>query len=151
MKRFSNYASWLLGVIDSSGIVRDRSAVARVQKGRRRGWIMAPTDSGFAKSSAPAMGLIFLDGAFLRFQEHVMINRDASISRLGYSYHYQRPDGYYFRFDKLEQPVAYPAKRLIEPQRHLHVAQSAPRFPTHSTNLAEVLVLIKWNFYRTSI
>ncbi len=151
MKHFSDYASWLLGVIDSSGIVRDRSAVARVQKGRMRGWIMAPADGGFAKPGAPAMGLIFLDGAFLRFQEHVVMNRDASISRLSYSYHYQRPDGYYFRYDKLEHPFADPAKHIIEPQRHLHVAQSAPRFPTHSTNLTEVLDLIKWNFYRSSI
>ena len=87
MKHFSDYASWLLGVIDKSGIVRDRSSVVRVQKGRRRGLIMAPAESGFAKPGAPAMGLIFLDGAFLRFQEYVVMKRDNSISRLHYSYH----------------------------------------------------------------
>ena len=42
-------------------------------------------------------------------------------------------------------------KRIVEPQRHLHVAQSAPRFPTHATNLAEVLDVIQWNFYSTSM
>ena len=48
---------------------------------------MAPAESGFAKPGAPAMGLIFLDGAFLRFQEYVVMKRDNSISRLHYSYH----------------------------------------------------------------
>jgi len=108
---------------------------------------MAPADSGFAKAGAPAMGLIFLDGAFLRFQEYLVMKRDNSISRLHYSYHYQRLDGYYFRFDKLEQPFTDSVKRIVEPQRHLHVARSAPRFPTHATNLVELLDLIKYNFY----
>ncbi len=40
-----------------------------------------------------------------------------------------------------------PVKAIIEPQCHLHVAQEAPRFSTHTTNLGEILNLIKHNFY----
>ena len=147
MKHFSDYVSWLLGVIDSSGIVRDRSMVARVQHSRRAGLIMAPRESGFAKPGMAPIGLIFIDDSFLRFQEYVVIQNDGSVLRRFYTYHYQRPDGYYFRYDKLERPFDDPVKRILEPQRHLQVAQPAPRFPTHSTNLSEVLALIKHNFY----
>lgn len=147
MKYFSDYMSWLLGIIDTSGIVRDRSTVTRIQDSRQTGLVMAPRESGFAKPSVPPIGLVFIDDAFLRFQEYVAIQSDGSILRQYYTYHYQRPDGYYFRYDKLERPFNDPIQRILEPQRHLQVAQTAPRFPTHSTNLAELLTLIKHNFY----
>jgi len=147
MKQFSTYVSWLLGVIDTSNIVRDRSTVARVQHSRQEGLVFAPRESGFARPGASPIGLIFIDGSFLRFQEYVIIRADGMVLRPFYSYHYQRPDGYYFRYDKLRRPVDLPVKRILEPQRHVQVARPAPRFPTHSTHLAELLDLIKYNFY----
>lgn len=147
MKYFSDYVSWLLGIIDTAGIVRDRSMVARVQHSRHAGLVVAPKESGLAKPGTPPIGLVFIDDAFLRFQEYVIIQSDGSITRQFYTYHYQRPDGYYFRYDKLKQPFDDPTKQILEPQRHLQVAQPAPRFPTHSTNLTELLALIKHNFY----
>ncbi len=147
MKHFSDYVSWLLGVIDISGIVHDRSTIARIQHSRRAGLVMAPRESGLAKPGMPPIGLIFIDDAFLRFQEYVIIQNEGSILRASYTYHYQRPDGYYFRYDKLKHPFANPVGRILEPQHHLHAAQPAPRLPTHSTNLAELLALIKHNFY----
>lgn len=147
MTTFSRYYSWLLGLIDKSGIVRDRSTVARRQTSKFAGRILAPEEDGFARPGTPPAGLIFLDGAYLRFLEEIVISPDGDVQRLVYSYHYQRPDGYYFRYDKLEHPIDDPVKRILEPQRHLQVAQPTPRFPTLSTNLAELLALIKHNFY----
>ena len=127
VRRFSNYVTWLLGVMDTSGIVKDRSQVSRLQLNRREGEVMAPKITGMAKSGVAPMGIIFEDDSFLRFIEKVRIELDGSVTLKSYSYHYQRPDGYYFRFDKLEQPFADSSKRIIEPQRHLHVAQLTPR------------------------
>ena len=150
-KSFSQYVSWVLGIIDSSGIVSDRSQFARIRSSRSAGILMAPARSGFARSGSEPIGLIFIDGAFLRFIEQVVIRDDGAVIREMYSYHYQRPDGYFFRYDKLIRPLDEPIQRVLEPQRHLHVGQSSPRFPTHSTNLEEVLGLIKHNFYSSSM
>jgi len=51
------------------------------------------------------------------------------------------------RSETLFRVLDDPAKAIIEPQCHLHVAQDVPRFKTHTTNLAEILDLIKHNFY----
>ena len=147
MRSFSEYYSWLLGVIDRSGIVRDRSGMAKRPTGKFTGHIFAPTERGFAKPGASPMGLIFVDGAYMRFRENVRIGRRGGVERLAYSYHYQRPDGYYFRYDLRERPFENPIKCIIEPQRHVQVAQPAPRLPTHSTNLTELMDIIKYNFY----
>ncbi len=147
MRTFSHYFSWLLGVIDTSGIVRDRVSLTRQRVKKLEGYVMSPHKGGFAKPGAPPSGLIFIDGAFLRFQEHVVIHRNGIVEHVSYTYHYQRPDGYYFRYDKREHPFDDPVKRILEPQQHIQVSHPAPRFPTHSTNLRELLTLIKYNFY----
>lgn len=147
MKHFSEYFRWVLGVIDKSGIVQDRSSLFREHVKRTEGIVRAPKVGGFAKPGAPLAGLLFVDGAVLRFEERITIERDGTIRHVFYSYHYQRPSGWYFRYDKLESPFEGLTKAIIEPQCHLHVAQDAPRFNTHTTNLAEVLNLIKHNFY----
>ncbi|GEM_PF-904712 len=152
MKNFSDYKSWLLGQIDELGkgkiyklgIVRDRSALCFSQKNRDEGLVMAPREGGFAKPGTLPDGLIFVDGSFLRFRERIVIKKDGSIEWVFYNYHYQRPDDYFFRYDKLPQPHDNPIK---EPQQHLHAVREEPRFPTHSTNLVELLDLIKCNFY----
>ncbi|HEY86176.1 MAG TPA: hypothetical protein G4N96_13815 [Chloroflexi bacterium] len=118
-----------------------------MQHSRNEGLVFAPRESGFAKPGASPIGLIFIDGSSLRFQEYVIIQADGAVLRPLYSYHYQRPDGYYFRYDKLRRPFESPVKRIPEPQRHLQVTRPSPRFPTHSTHLAELLDLIKYNFY----
>lgn len=147
MKHFSEYYRWALGVIDKSGIVQDRSSLYRQHVRRTEGVVRAPKAGGFAKSGASPAGLIFVDHAVLRFEERIVIERDGTILHVFYPYHYQRPNGWYFRYDKLESPFDDPAKAIIEPQCHLHVAQDVPRFKTHTTHLAEILDLIKHNFY----
>ncbi|MBS1251020.1 MAG: hypothetical protein MAG451_00049 [Anaerolineales bacterium] len=147
MKHFSEYYRWALGVIDKSGIVQDRSSLHRQYVSRTEGIVRAPKAGGFAKPGASPAGLIFIDDAFLRFEERIVIERDGTIFHVFYTYHYQQPNGWYFRYDKLESPFKDLAKTVIEPQCHLHVAQNAPRFNTNATNLAEVLDLIKHNSY----
>lgn len=147
MKTFSRYFSWLIGTIDKSGIVIDRSSLMKIVREKRGGVIRAPGDGGFAKEGVPPAGLIFVDGAFLRFEEEVVVARDGFITHVSYSYHYQRPDGYYFRYDKLKEPFDDPIKNIREPQLHLHVSSDAPRFNTHTTNLSQILDIIKYNFY----
>lgn len=147
MKHFSEYYRWALGIIDKSGIIQDRSSLYREYVSRTEGIVRAPKTGGFVKPGAPSAGLIFTDGAVLRFEERVVIEGDGSVRHVFYTYHYQRSDGWYFRYDKLERPFDDLAKAIIEPPCHLHVAQDAPRFKTHATNLAEVLGLIKHNFY----
>ncbi len=147
MRHFSEYYRWVLSTIDRTGIVQDRSSLFREYVSRTEGIVRAPKTGGFAKPGDPAAGLIFADGAFLRFEERVIIERDGTVRHVFYTYHYQRPDGWYFRYDKLEKPFDDPLKAIIEPQCHLHVARDTPRFKTHTTNLAEVLALIKHNFH----
>lgn len=147
MKDLSHYFSWLLGIIDTSGMVRSRASLTRRWIGKMEGYVLAPAEGGFARVGMPPVGLIFVDGAFLRFKEHIVIQPDRTVEHISYSYHYQRPDGYCFRYDKLERPFDNPVKRILEPRQHLQVLHPAPRFPTHSTNLRELLALIKHNFY----
>ena len=143
---FHHYFGWLVGLIDKTKMISDRSSLTCLPLGKHEGVVRAPKISGFFEPSMPP-GLVFRDGSYLRFKEEIRIE-NGSYVLLSYAYHYERPDGYYFRYEKLKEPHADP---VFEPQCHLHVCQDAPRFPTHSTCLAEVLGLIETNFFRSRV
>jgi len=82
--------------------------------------------------------------ALLNFKEYVKIGEGA-YELIEYSYHYQRLDGYFFRYDKVRSARA---AECNEPECHLHANIEDIRFPTHSTNLEEILETIQRNFYR---
>lgn len=81
---------------------------------------------------------VFPNGATLHGYENVII-ADGSIKRLGYSYHYQQPDGFYFRYDKDPDRARLPAHSLT----HLHARDDKPRFPTHETGIDELIPFIQ--------
>jgi len=144
---FRHYFGWLVGLIDKTGMISDRSSLTCLPLDKREGIVRAPKMTGFFEPGKPP-GLVFKDGSFLRFKEEVQVAKGGSYVLLSYAYHYDTPDGYYFRYEKLRKPHSDP---VFEPQRHLHVWQDAPRFPTHSTCLDEILTLIKVNFFRDKI
>lgn len=143
-KTFHQYYGWLVGLIDKTEVMADRSCLTCLPLSRQEGVVRAPKITGFFVAGQPP-GLLLKDGSFLRFKEEVCLQDDGSFVLLSYAYHYERPGGYYFRYEKLKEPHPDPA---FEPQRHLHVLQDAPRFPTHSTSLEEVMAIIKANFFR---
>lgn len=111
----------------------DWSSVRLTAKGKHRGDIWAAQ-------------LRFRDDGFLRFQERIVIDEKDLISRLKYSYHYERKTAqgiYFFRYDK--DPAAFVP--LLHEDCHLHVNQSAPRFPTHETSFQQVFDFVITQFY----
>lgn len=94
--------------------------------------------------SARNPGLIFRDGAALKLYEKVQFI-DNDIQRLSYSYHYERPNGYFFRYER-EQ-----TEDLIrKPEYHLHVVLDLPHFNAPPVDIEIVLKLIAANFYSQS-
>ncbi|HIE26768.1 TPA: hypothetical protein EYP66_05740 [Candidatus Poribacteria bacterium] len=78
-------------------------------------------------------------------KEYVHIQDDGTYELIEYNYHYQRPDSYFFRYDKVRPEVAGISH---EPECHLHANIENIRFPTHCTNLEEILETIRRNFYQ---
>jgi hypothetical protein len=124
------------------------------------GEVYLPSRSTFEKiePQSQPVGLVFVDGSFLVFQEIVRFGyqdesaTEAVIYRLKYSYHYQRPtDYFFFRYD-YHPDVGHPD---THPPHHLHCAgwlpgseqfQSVPRFEVNETTLAKVLRLVLISF-----
>lgn len=88
-----------------------------------------------------APGLRFKDGAHLTFRELVKVENETIISEV-YTYHYERPGGYFFRYEK--EPTENP---LRKPEFHLHVILDVPHFNAPCVNLEKVLQLVEVNFY----
>jgi len=141
MRTVQDYFNYITGIIDKCEIVVNRSALHR-GGGKLLSNIMAP----IRQKRQPGVldGLLFQDGALLNFKEYVKI-AEGDYELIEYSYHYQRPDGYFFRYDKVRQVRA---AECNEPVCHLHTNMEDIRFPTHSTNLEEILEMIQRNFYR---
>jgi hypothetical protein len=81
---------------------------------------------------------VFPNGATLHGYENVIF-ANGEIRRLGYSYAYTHPDGFYFRYDKDPDRARLPA----HPLTHLHARAEEPRFPTHETCLDELIPFIQ--------
>ena len=131
-RTIQDYFRHIFSIVDKSGLVVDRRALGR-SGGKTSGQIIAPKEAGH-----PGIpnGLLFWDGAVLNFLEEVDILPDGGFNIIRYNYHYQRPDGYFFRYDKIPPEIA---EECNEPECHLHANIEDIRFPTHSTNLEEIL------------
>jgi len=154
IRYFSDYYHYIVGLIDRSNIVINRSTLGKSTGVRARATtvsdIYAPDVSGFPDESAQPFdennGLIFKDGSFLRFLERIQVGRRIGARVLAYSYHYQRPgEDFFIRFDFEELPTSNPIRK---PQYHLHTS-AKPEFhiPSIPLGLNLVLSLIKVNFF----
>lgn len=97
--------------------------------------------STFARNPA----LVFRDGARLEIYEEVRIVNN-EIHRLEYSYHYERPNGYFFRYEREET-----SDLVRKPEYHMHVIIDLPHFNAPPINLETTLQLIVVNFYSPDI
>ncbi len=88
-------------------------------------------------------GLLFNDGATLEIEEVFVVEVGGEVRREKYAYHYQRPGGYFFRFER-EQ---HGGDLVYKPEHHLHVLWRLPHFPAPSLTLEETLDFIRVNFY----
>jgi len=154
IRYFSDYYHYILGLIDKSGIVLNRSTLTKSLRWRTAsiaiGEVQAPATSGFPDDTALPFdennGLIFRDGSFLRFTEKVQVDRREGATILEHSYHYQRPNEIFFiRFDFEELPTQNPIRK---PQYHVHTS-AKPEFhiPSIPINFNLMLNLIKVNFF----
>jgi hypothetical protein len=79
-----------------------------------------PNEGGVIRAKNP--DLIFRDGARLKVYEEVrVINNE--VHRLNYSYHYERPNGYFFRYEREET-----TDLIRKPEYHMHVILNLPHF-----------------------
>jgi hypothetical protein len=65
---------------------------------------------------------------------------------LRYSYHYERPNGYFFRYER-EDTI----DPLRKPEYHMHVILDLPHFVAPRVNLEIILKMIAVNFYSQDI
>ena len=96
---------------------------------------------GFLFTRSP--GFVYNDGAILKVEERFAVDARGDVRRERYTYHYERPGGYYFRFEREEagdDPV-------YKPEYHLHVLWRLPHFPSTPLTLEEALDFIRVNFY----
>lgn len=85
--------------------------------------------------------LSFRDGATLSVLEEVrIINSEPHLLR--YSYHYERPNGYFFRYEREES-----TDLIRKPEYHMHVVLNLPHFNASPADLEIILKLIVANFY----
>jgi hypothetical protein len=103
-----------------------------------------PTKEGgrvFAKNP----DLVFRDGARLKLYEKIQVV-NAEIHRLKYSYHYERPNGYFFRYEREET-----SDLVRKPEYHMHVVLNLPHFNASPVDLEIILKLIAANFYSPDV
>lgn len=104
---------------------------------------ISPNEGGVIRAKNP--DLIFRDGAKLKlYEEFCVVNNE--IQRLYYSYHYERANGYFFRYEREET-----ADPIRKPEYHLHVVLNLPHFNAPPVDLEIVLKLIVANFYSPDV
>lgn len=100
-------------------------------------------EGGVVRAKDPS--LKFKDGAILLLQEEVRIANN-EVELLRYSYHYERPNGYFFRYERESTTDS-----LRKPEYHMHVILDLPHFAAPSVNLEIILKMIAVNFYSQDI
>ena len=71
---------------------------------------------------------------------------DKEIQRQSYSYHYERPNGYFFRYEREKTEDT-----IRKPEYHLHVVLDLPHFNAPPVDIEIALKLIAANFYSQNI
>jgi hypothetical protein len=89
--------------------------------------------------------LVFRDGSRLKLYEKIQVIKN-EIHRLKYSYHYARPNGYFFRYER-EETTDFVRK----PEYHMHVILNLPHFNAPPVDLEIILQLIVANFYSPDV
>ncbi len=104
---------------------------------------ISANDGGVVSARDPA--LAFRDGARLKLYEEIrVVNKE--IHLLYYSYHYERPNGYFFRYER--ENTADPIRK---PEYHMHVILDLPHFNAPPVDLEIILQLIVANFYSPDV
>jgi len=102
-----------------------------------------PNEGGAIRATEPS--LRFKDGAILRLQEEVrLVNGEVKLLR--YSYHYERPNGYFFRYEH-ENTI----DTIRKPAYHMHVVLDLPHFNAPPVDLEIILKLLVANFYSPDV
>lgn len=96
---------------------------------------------GIVRQSDKPRGIVFTDDSFLTLYEKWSIDED---TLLRYSYHYQRPDGWFMHYDMEEE------ERTGHPRHHLQasVLGTDVRLPTGEVRCEEILKVIAEQFIR---
>ncbi|MGH7452639.1 MAG: toxin-antitoxin system TumE family protein [bacterium] len=103
-----------------------------------------PADKGgVIRAKDPS--LKFKDGAILLVQEEIRVVNN-QIELLRYSYHYERPNGYFFRYEREDT-----TDTLRKPEYHMHVVLDLPHFVAPPVNLEIIIKMIAVNFYSQDI
>jgi len=89
--------------------------------------------------------LVFRDGANLKLYEKVQVVNN-EIHRLKYSYHYERLNGYFFRYEREET-----SDLVRKPEYHMHVVINLPHFNAPPVDLEIIFKLIVANFYSPDV
>jgi hypothetical protein len=124
----NDYYSYILSKVITSQLVVDGRAIKMLAENQKAGRIYATP-------------LRFRDGAILRFEERILIDKTGQIERPFYTYHYERShqnNTFYFRYDR-DPPHAKP---LLHEECHLHANGKVPRYKTHVTCFDEVFDFI---------
>jgi hypothetical protein len=104
---------------------------------------IAANEGGIILAKEP--DLVFCDGAKLKLYEKVqVVNKE--LHRLNYSYHYERPNGYFFRYERETT-----ADQIRKPEYHMHVILNLPHFNAPPVDLETILKLIAANFYSPDV
>jgi len=90
-------------------------------------------------------GLLFRDDARLKLYEKIQIV-DNDVQLLEYSYHYERPGGYFFRYER--EPTTDSVRK---PEYHCHVILNLPHFIAPPVSLKTILEIIAANFYAPDV
>jgi len=88
---------------------------------------------------------VFRDGAKLQIYEKVRVVNN-EIHRLEYSYHYERPNGYFFRYEPEET-----SDPIRKPAYHMHVILDLPHFNAPPVDLEIIFKLIVANLYSPDV
>lgn len=135
----AEYHTHVLRRITKSGYSNGWSVVKRIPESKTAGTVLA---------NPP---LAFVDGAFLDFSEHVVMDDDGIPHRSVYSYHYQRPDDgvlFYFRYERDPKNE----RAIVHEECHVHLNNvrykgEELRFKTYATSFDEVFDFIIKVFY----
>ena len=112
--------------------------------------VLFPTTKGIAAEEGGVIQatdppLRFKDGARPRVLEVVRVIK-STIELLRYTYHYERPNGYFFRYER-----EYTTDLIRKPEYHMDVILDLPHFVAPPVNLEIILKLIANNFYSQDI
>lgn len=137
MKSASEYGTYIRNLfinLASEGLLRRQVLPLNIsiQPDNRRGKLFT-RDPGF----------LYHDDAVLRVEEIFAIDSEGEVHREQYAYHYERPGGYYFRFEREH----HAGDLIYKPEYHLHVLWWLPHFPSALLTLEETLDFIRVNFY----